>query len=335
MNVRNVHERFLPLPPDRVAALFADLGADPDRLWPRDRWPPMRREGPWETGTRAHHGPVHYIVEAWEPGRLIRFRFTRPRGFDGTHQFSVEKTEGGTLLRHELAMRARGWALLSWPLVFRPLHDAVIEDGFDRAAGALGHGLEGKGWSLRVRMLRRLLRRRRSGPEGPHLSTPRLTLRPISRGELDALHAHWNDPRVGRFLWDGKPVPRDRVGEVIDGSRRLFREKGAGLWAVRLRDEPDLIGCAGFWHFHDPPELELLVSLDPAHWGRGLAREACEALVRFAFEELGWDFVQASADEPNEASLALIRSLGMEPAGERPGEFGAIRVSRIGKPHRT
>jgi hypothetical protein len=160
MNVRNVHERRIPAPLPRVGALLDGLGGPSDRLWPGDRWPPMRREGSWETGTRARHGPVRYIVEAWEPGRLIRFRFTRPRGFDGIHQFSVEEAEGGTLLRHELVMRARGWALLSWPLVFRPLHDAVIEDGLDRAAATLGDAPSGRRWPLRVRMLRRLLRRR-------------------------------------------------------------------------------------------------------------------------------------------------------------------------------
>lgn len=162
MNVRNVHERRIAAPLARVGALLEHLGGPSDRLWPRESWPPMRREGPWQAGTRARHGPVRYIVEAWEPGRRIRFRFIRPRGFDGTHEFSVQAADGGALLRHELVMRARGWALLSWPLVFRPLHDAVIEDGFDRAAADLGHAPSSRRWSLRVRMLRWLLRARRS-----------------------------------------------------------------------------------------------------------------------------------------------------------------------------
>jgi RimJ/RimL family protein N-acetyltransferase len=370
MNVRNLHERIIPAPHSQVGALLDDLGSPSDRLWPRDRWPPMRAKDGLAVGARAGHGPVRYTVEAYEPGRLVRFRFTRPKGFDGIHTFSVEEVPEGTRIRHELVMRARGWALLSWPLFFRPLHDAVLEDAFDRGGAAVGCEPVGARWSLWVRVLRRAFRPRKrnsggdsaagrppgvqdttgSGPEPPSpptLTTPRLTLEPLTPTHLPALHAHWNEPEVGRFLWDGNPVSQDQVDEVIRVSEGRFREGGPGLWGVRLREpahaedpggdgnehpldaRSPLIGCVGFWHFHDPPELEFLVSLSPAWWGRGLAREACGALIRYAFDKLHWDYVQASADAPNAASLALMERLGMEAAGERPGEFGKILVFRI------
>jgi RimJ/RimL family protein N-acetyltransferase len=372
MNVRNVHERLIPAPLSQVGALLDDLGSPADRLWPRDRWPPMQAEGAPKKEFRVGHAPVRYTVEAYEPGRLVRFRFTRPKGFHGTHTFSVEEVDGGTRIRHELVMRARGWALLSWPLFFRPLHDAVLEDAFDRGAAAVGCEPVGARWSPWVRMLRWAFRPR--GRRHPTLLTPRLTLHPLAPSDLPDLHAHWNEPEVGRFLWDGNPVPRDQVQEAIQVSQARFREGTAGLWAIRPRapgapghpgvdgshggwggdqshsghrsDEGRggdatrdarrrLLGCVGFWHFHDPPELELVVSLSPDWWGRGLAREACAALIRYAFDDLAWDFVQAAADDPNVASIALMERLGMEPAGERPGEFGTIRVFRIPRKRRS
>jgi hypothetical protein len=163
MNVRNVHERLIPAPLSQVGALLDDLGSPADRLWPRDRWPPMRAEGALAKDVRAGHGPVRYTVEAYEPGRLVRFRFTRPKGFHGTHAFSMDGVEGGTRIRHELVMRARGWALLSWPLFFRPLHDAVLEDAFDRGAVAVGCEPVGARWSPWVRMLRWVARPRGRG----------------------------------------------------------------------------------------------------------------------------------------------------------------------------
>jgi RimJ/RimL family protein N-acetyltransferase len=92
------------------------------------------------------------------------------------------------------------------------------------------------------------------------------------------------------------------------------------------------VGCGGFWHFHDPPELELILSISSTRWRRGYAVEAASALLDHAFDRLGWDAVQGSADAPNVASLALMRRLGMRPAGERPGEFGVIHVFRITAP---
>lgn len=347
MTVRNVHERLLRAPANEVGALLDGLAGPSDRLWPRDRWPAMRLDRPLQVGAAGGHGPIRYYVEAWEPGRWVRFRFTRPKGFLGTHEFAVESREEGALLRHTLEMEVTGAARLTWPLVFRPLHDALIEDALDRAARAADRPPDPPArWSLRVRLLRWLLRRlgRTGGPGGggrraagsatgeppsPALRSDRLALEPVSARDLDALHALWTEPGVRRFLWDGRTISRDEVAEVLETSRALFRTHGAGLWAVRAGSGGELIGCAGFWPFHDPPELELLLSLTEARWGRGLGREAARALIDFAFGELGWDRVQASADEPNQASLALIRSLGMAPAGHRPGEFGRIEVFRL------
>lgn len=161
------------------------------------------------------------------------------------------------------------------------------------------------------------------------LATRRLRLEPLTIADADALHAHWSDPAVRRYLWDGEIVARARVEEAIATSERLFARHGAGLWNVRLLHAPELMGSAGYWPYHDPPQLELMYSLSPVYWGRGLAREAATVLIDFAFERLGWDHVQASADAPNTASLALIRRLGMTRVGEVPGAFGTIEVYRV------
>lgn len=155
--VENVHERLIRAPLPAVGALLDGLSSPSDALWPRDRWPPMRFDRPLGVGARGGHGPVRYTVEAYEPGRRVLFRFDAPRGFEGTHGFDVEEAApGGVRLRHTLSMRARGAARLSWPLLFRPLHDALVEDAFDRAEASCGvSGGAPRGWTRRVRMLRR------------------------------------------------------------------------------------------------------------------------------------------------------------------------------------
>lgn len=152
---------------------------------------------------------------------------------------------------------------------------------------------------------------------------------PLRAGDLRALHAHWTEPDVRRYLWDGRVISSAEVREIIDTSARLFDERGAGLWGIWLVDSPGLLGCGGFWYFHEPPELELVLSLSRHGWGRGLGQEAAGALLDRAFDVLQWTTVQASADAPNGASLQLMHRLGMRPAGERPGEFGTIEVYRI------
>lgn len=156
VKVRNVHERAFAAPERAVGGLIDSLSSENDRLWPRESWPAMRFDGPLSVGARGGHGPVRYLVEAYEPGRRVVFRFTEPRGFRGTHGYVLErKSARDVVLRHELEMETAGLALLTWPLFFRPLHDAVVEDSLDRAELELSGRVEAeRTWSRYVRLLR-------------------------------------------------------------------------------------------------------------------------------------------------------------------------------------
>ncbi|MFI0907095.1 SRPBCC family protein [Streptomyces sioyaensis] len=160
MGVYNVHERMLPVPDAEAGLLIDGLSGDGDRLWPRHDWPPMRFDGPLAPGAAGGHGPVRYTVAAYVPGRWVRFTFSGPRGFHGFHEYTVHPHgPDRTLLRHTLAMHARGPARLSWPLAFRSLHDAALEDSLDRAEEACtGTVAQPARWSRYVRLLRRLVR---------------------------------------------------------------------------------------------------------------------------------------------------------------------------------
>lgn len=165
MYVVNVHRRLLRASPERVGALIDSLASPEDALWPRRAWPRMKLDQPLGAGATGGHGPIRYVVEEHAEGRRVRFRFTAPQGFDGWHGFDVlDVAPERCVLEHRLEMRAGGPALLSWPLVFRPLHDALIEDALSRAQVSLGLAPERARWSPYVRLLRRLAAPRRRAP---------------------------------------------------------------------------------------------------------------------------------------------------------------------------
>jgi|SRR5215211_423041 len=100
----------------------------------------------------------------------------------------------------------------------------------------------------------------------PTLHTARLLLTPVGDHDLADLHAHWNDLRVARWLWDAEPVLLQTVADLITRSTRTFENSGWGLWALRPAPDAPLIGVCGLGPFeHTPGGVELLDSLDPAH----------------------------------------------------------------------
>ncbi|WP_280232510.1 SRPBCC family protein [Nocardia cyriacigeorgica] len=121
----------------------------------------MRFDRPLAIGAVGGHGPVRYHVESWQPGRWVRFRFTGPRGFDGFHEFTIhDEDDGTTTLRHLLAMRLHSTARLTWPLCYRWMHDALLEDALDRAElNTSGHLPRPARHSGYVRLLRALASR--------------------------------------------------------------------------------------------------------------------------------------------------------------------------------
>lgn len=158
MKVVNVHRRPLAVPPEKVGALIDQLASPQDALWPSHSWPRMRLDGPLAAGAHGGHGPIRYRVEHVEPGQSVRFRFTGPAGFDGWHALRLlHAGASACVIEHRIEMRLRGRALLSWPLLYRPLHDALIEDAFTQAEASLGLPVQVKPWPASVRLLRALM----------------------------------------------------------------------------------------------------------------------------------------------------------------------------------
>jgi len=166
------------------------------------------------------------------------------------------------------------------------------------------------------------------------LRTERLWLRPIAPVDRPALHRLWTDPDVRRFLWDDRVIDLAEADGVIAASVASFAAEGFGHFALRESeagpgvgaDGADaLIGTCGLHRYAPGAEPELLYSLAPERWGRGLATEAARAVVADAFARLDMPRVRARADVPNHDSVRVMQRLGMKHEGER--EEGGLRLA--------
>jgi len=150
----------------------------------------------------------------------------------------------------------------------------------------------------------------------PFLMTPRLTLRPLAKRDVDAVFAMMSDDETMRF-WDW-PAFRDRetVAEIVAAQLDDMESGNAHYWAVALTPEGHAIGSCDLSDIdrhHARAEVGFLFSRP--HWGNGYAREAMEAVTAFSFEDLNLKRLWARFHTGNAASQRLLERLGFSREG--------------------
>ncbi len=166
------------------------------------------------------------------------------------------------------------------------------------------------------------------------VETDRLVLRCLTMDDVDALAEIYADADVRRYFPEG-PLNAEETSEevawVIDVYYGRF---GFGLWATILKETGALIGRCGLipWTavpepgggltiqhvMQRPPEpsgswveVELAYLLDKPYWGLGLATEAAQAMVGYAFDELHLPRLICLFDPENDASRRVAEKVGM------------------------
>ena len=137
IEIRNCHSRALAAPAGEIDARLGALGSAADDLWPAGRWFAMVLDAPGAEGGRGGHGPVRYRCSERRPGR-VKVTFDRLLGsarWNGFHRFVVTPTPSGSLLEHSVELTVPVCQYLQWAALVGPLHDAVLEDLLDKAAG--------------------------------------------------------------------------------------------------------------------------------------------------------------------------------------------------------
>lgn len=135
------------------------------------------------------------------------------------------------------------------------------------------------------------------------------------RDDLPLACALWGDARVTALI--GGPFTEAHVAARLEKEIATQAEFGVQYWPTFLLDDGQHVGCAGLRPYRvDERVYELGFHLRPEHWGRGLAKEAARAVIKFAFENLGASALFAGHHPENGASRQLLEKLGFRRTGE-------------------
>jgi RimJ/RimL family protein N-acetyltransferase len=159
--------------------------------------------------------------------------------------------------------------------------------------------------------------------------TGRLVLARFQELEEPEFVALATDPRVMRYVGDGRPWSRDRATQRFREHLVHWAEQGFGWRAIRDRaDGRRFLGLVALNRLGavvpdlPPDDIEIGWWIAPDAWGRGIATEAAVAARDEAFERLAVDRIAARYQPENVASGQVMRKIGMSYHGEVASPYG-------------
>ena len=153
----------------------------------------------------------------------------------------------------------------------------------------------------------------------PTIRTNRLSLKAISNADCDGVLRVFSDPLVVEH-YDINPIT-DRVAalRLIEGFDAWFKLGDAIRWGIWHNQLNQLIGTCCFDKIHRSfRRVNLGYNLSSKFWGAGYASEACQAIIRLAFEnglETPVNRIQAITIPDNEKSETVLKRLGFQREG--------------------
>jgi ribosomal-protein-alanine N-acetyltransferase len=146
--------------------------------------------------------------------------------------------------------------------------------------------------------------------ETPTLETPRLTLRPVTPEDVPFIHKLFSRSETNLYSGYDDIVTSAEAEQMFEtylkpGFSTHFRV------VVVLKETGEPVGTIGLYYYtKESRRAELGYDLLKEHWGMGLMTEAVEEVLRYAFEELNLNRVEATTDSENGASNRVLERTG-------------------------
>lgn len=149
------------------------------------------------------------------------------------------------------------------------------------------------------------------------LETARLRLEPWDEAHTPLLVRLSAIPEVMRHIASGEVWAPDKAEQVARDKREHWTRHGFGWRAAIDRSTGEAVGFVALNLAGEgtvglaPDEHEIGWWLEPAAWGRGLAREGAVAVRDDAFQAVGASSVVARVRRENRRSIAVAESIGL------------------------
>ncbi len=171
----------------------------------------------------------------------------------------------------------------------------------------------------------------------PTLTTERLILRKMTPGDLEEFYTLKSDERLLKY-YRAKPKTYEEARMKLRSIEEDIASNESIQWGITLKGGEKIVGTICLWNIS--PErntAEIGYELMAGMQGKGIMREAVKAVVRYGFEVMGLDLIEAILNPEHSRSLNLLEKTGFVRARdftEKDPDGRVLRMTACALPRR-
>ena len=145
--------------------------------------------------------------------------------------------------------------------------------------------------------------------EFPLLNSEKLVLKKIEDAHLQELFAIYDNDKVFEYCGIIPKHNIQTVSKMIGHFDRDYKKESIVKWGIFQKSHSDqLVGIIEAMEFNQKVNMVTIgYYLAENYWGKGLASDAVNILVKFLFEEVNINRIQAEVMPLNEASKKVLQ----------------------------
>ncbi len=149
----------------------------------------------------------------------------------------------------------------------------------------------------------------------PILKTNRLDLIEIQQFHFPDLFKLFGDKDVTQYYNIKTLTEENEAQKILDWFQARFKDKLGIRWGIALKGKNEIIGTIGFNNFTKGHRANLGYDLQKDYWNQGLITESLTAVIKYGFEKLEINRIEAEVMPGNINSEKVLVKLGFKNEG--------------------
>ncbi|SFL57823.1 ribosomal-protein-alanine N-acetyltransferase [Gracilibacillus orientalis] len=146
----------------------------------------------------------------------------------------------------------------------------------------------------------------------PTLETKRLLLRQVSLDDVHDIYAYGSNEEVSKYVTWETHKSLDETQAFVEYIMSRYKSNSIAPWAIELKKNHKMIGTIDFvsWDtYQHIAEVGYVISQN--YWSKGIVTEAAKEIIKFGFNHMDLERIQAKCLVENIGSARVMEKAGM------------------------